>query len=209
MTLLLSKMYKYRLLLLIGLCIYPVSASAQSQVLDNSQIGITYSLIDSWRTTKNLYQISSQKSINAVESLGLFYSYKTKKAFILQLNYSVDRVQHRDLNRTFFNSSYHLSIGHFFDITELSQLTPKLGFSVINHVDYYTIIAEVVGRPETRSITHYYSGKEPFRNWSVGFDYRHRFLPKLYVGLSLDLTYNFVFNHGRTYLSPYLAFDLK
>lgn len=182
--------------------------NAQSGFFKRSQIGISYSDIKSWRSPSNVITNNNQKSLNDVQSFGLKLNYDLNTKFFIAVKYDLDKVQHIDLNRNYFNSSYLLSLGYKYSINNINEIRPRIGFAVINRADYGTAITEIVGRPETRSVRHYYYGKEPFRNWSVGFDYQHWVSEKIYLAIGFEITYNFIFKDGRTYLSPTVGFQL-
>ena len=196
------------LLILLLLCGVMHKLNAQSGFFKKSQFGISYSDIKSWRGPSNFKTSHNQKPLNKVQSFGIVLNHDITDKFFMKLKYDLDKVEHIDFNRNYFNSSYFLSLGYKYSINNINEIRPRIGFAVINIVDYSTIITEVVGRPETRNIRHYYNGKEPFRNWSVGFDYQHWVSEKIYLAIGFEITYNFTFKDGRTYLSPTVGFQL-
>lgn len=184
-------------------------AAQTDSFFEKSQLSISYNTIHSWHSLRAVQLRPNQNRSNEVESFSMFFSHDWKNKFTFQLEYHLDRVQHIDLRQVFFNSSYFLKAGYKFKINQLNELRPRIGFGVINHVLYETWTVQV-GGPETRTVTHFTSGKkEPFRQWTIGMDYRHDISKTIFVGLGLDVVYNFNFERGRTYLSPYLGFALS
>lgn len=100
-------------------------------------------------------------------------------------------------------------MGYKFKINQANEFRPNIGFGVITEATHGAYVNEIRGRPETRRISYVFLGKEPFRQWTVGLDYRHQISETIFVGAAIDLAYNFTFEWGRTYLSPYLGFALS
>ncbi|MCO6357717.1 hypothetical protein [Roseivirga pacifica] len=146
--------------------------------------------------------------VNDVRAYGLGFVYRVTNAVNLQLEYNLDQVEHVDLKKRFFNSSYHFKVLYEFKITKRDFISPSVGFSVINRVDYGIAQVQIRGEPDTKSTTVYYYGKEPFSNWSLGLSYNHRLTDSLIIGMGVNTTYNFSFGDGRTYLMIYFSMPL-
>jgi len=162
--------------------------------------------VDVWRSL-NAAQKRPWNSLNNVEAFSFFLSYNINRNFYAQFQYSVDRVKVNDLSQILFNSSYFLRAGYRWKINRLNELRTNIGFGVITEATHGAYVTEVQGRPETRRVQHVFLGKEPFRQWAIGLDYRHNISEAIFVGL--DVVYNFTFEWGRTYFSPYLGFNLS
>lgn len=172
------------------------SVFGQKRFWKNISAELSYDRVNTW----SVFPISRNYN-NDGRGIGIGLNYSLNKALFLELEYSVNRVEHLDLDRIFFDSNYSLGVGYNFKIDALNELRPRLSLAVITLAQYTTITTEIVGRPESRNKVHYYSGKEPFRHWSIGFDYRHNVCDRLYIGLSCDINYAFTFDFGRTNLS--------
>lgn len=172
------------------------SAFGQKQFWKKISAELTYDRVNTWSVLP-----VKRNNNNDGRGLGIGLNYPLNDALFIELEYSVNRVEHLDLTRTFFNSNYSFGIGYNFKINALNELRPRLSLAVITLAQYTTITTEIVGQPESRNTVHYYSGKEPFRHWSIGFDYRHNVFDKFYLGASCDINYAFTFDFGRTNLS--------
>lgn len=186
-------------------CISPLKA--QSKFFKGSQVGVSFGIVKSWRSFTNGNTINSQRSINPLETFSIELIKPLSNKMFVKFNYYLDREEHADLSRTFFHSSYFISAGYRLFFNEINELRPRIGWGVINRASYGTAITEVLGRPDTRNVIHYYSGKEPFANWSIGIDYRHNLTDQIVIGFGMDVTYNFKFKDGRTYFSPTIGFQ--
>ena len=156
------------LIIFLLLCGVTGKLNAQAGFFLKSQLGISYNDIKPWRAPSNVKTSHNQKSLNEIQSFGLKLDYDINTKLFMTIRYELDKVDHSDFNRDFFNSAYFISVGYKHTINRINEIRPKIGFAVTNIVDYTTIITQVQGQPETRNVRHYYYGKEPFRNWSIG-----------------------------------------
>jgi len=185
-----------------------LSVSGQTSFLKGTELGLTYSSIKAWRSPINTITINSQRSVNPVKAYSVEFVKSVLKNGFVKIQYSFDVEDHSDLLRRFINSTYFVSVGYKLMLDEINEFRPRIGWGIINRANYGTAITQIQGRPDTRSVIHYYYGKEPFTNWSLGMDYRHNMTDSIIIGIGIDVTYNFKFRDGRTYISPFIGYRL-
>lgn len=192
----------------LALCLSSFSSNAQPGFFKGTELGLTYGSINAWRSPRNTITINSQRSVNPVKAYSMEFVKGVWGNVFVKFQYSLDIEDHIDLEKRFINSTYFVSVGYRIILDEINELRPRINWGVINRPSYGTAITQIQGRPDTRSVIHYYYGKEPFTNWSLGMDYRHNLTDSIIIGFGIDVTYNFKFRDGRTYLSPFVGYRL-
>lgn len=176
-------------------------AYCQSKLFAQSDIEVSYNDVNAWNKIDDL-----QNDNNDGYGFGVALNHSLSDRVYLNLKYSLNVIEYRDLDRSYTNSYYELKTGYGFQLSEFTEISPQLGFGVINLNQYTSIQTQIAGRPETRSTTHYNRGeKEPFRNWIVGARLKHKLTNSIFIGLDMNIYYSFNFDIGRTILSPFLS----
>ena len=139
-------------------------AYCQSKLLTRSDIEVSYNNVNAWNKIDGF-----QNNNNDGYGFGLALNYSLSNGLSINLKYSLNNIEYRDLERRYMNSYYELKTGYGFQLSEFTEIIPQIGFGVTNLNQYNSIETQIAGQPESKSTTHYDKGeKEPFRNWTAG-----------------------------------------
>ncbi|KYG75862.1 hypothetical protein [Roseivirga spongicola] len=173
----------------------------QAQFLPQTDIEISYNNVNAWSKLDDF-----QNNNNDGYGFGLALNHTLSNDVLINLKYSLNNIEYRDLERRYMNSYYELKTGYGFQLSEFTEIIPQMGFGVTNLNQYNSIQTQIAGQPESKSTTHYDKGeKEPFRNWIAGARLKHKLSNSIFIGLDMNIYYSFNFDIGRTIFSPYIS----
>jgi hypothetical protein len=201
---------KYKAILFFLLC-FVLTNEAKSQIstdltisnetINRHSIGFGLGRLSEWTKKNSSRFYTANKGI----ALYLNYNYQISEFWLLQAFIHLDQVQEYDLNNTYTNGAYQITVSRKLIGNESNELFLFGGFSFVDEVTYMTSYAEDGNGNYTVRFFNVEKYNTPYANF--GIEYVHGIPQKLQLGLRLN-NYNDFIGFGRTDFTGFLRFNL-